>query len=121
MRIIIAGTRTFDNYVLLKRKMDAITRGVKKVVVISGGGQGADKLGERWAYECGHSYEVYHASWEVLGKKAGPIRNSQMLDEGRPSAVVAFWDGKSPGTRDLLLKARALNLQVRVIDITQEK
>jgi hypothetical protein len=119
MRIIIAGTRTFDDYALLKRKMDAITRKAKTVIVISGGEQGADKLGERWAYECGHSYEVYHADWN-LGKRAGPIRNSQMLDEGQADAAVVFWDGKSPGTRDLLLKARALGLPVRVINYTKE-
>lgn len=119
MRIIIAGTRTFNDYALLKRKMDAITRKAKTVIVISGGAEGADKLGERWAYECGHSYEVYYADWNNLGKKAGPIRNSQMLGEGKADAVVVFWDGKSPGTRDLLLKAGALDLPVRIIEYTK--
>jgi hypothetical protein len=113
MKIIVCGTRTFDDYALLCSKLDAITKGVKKVIVVSGGAAGADRLGERWAFERGHSYEVYHADWSQ-GKKAGPLRNSEMVESGA-RALVAFWDGKSPGTKDIIAKAEKAKLQVRVI------
>ena len=47
------------------------------------------------------------AKWDELGRngrKAGPIRNQQMLDEGRPSLVVAFPGGR--GMADMVRRAR---------------
>ena len=51
------------------------------------------------------------AEWHRLGRKAGPIRNQRMLDEGKPDLVVAFPGGT--GTAGMV--ALACKAGVRVI------
>ena len=88
-RVIIAGTRTFADYALMAHKLDQIlSRKLPDVVILSGCCRGADQLGERYAAERGLPVERYTAEWERLGKRAGPIRNQQMVDS-KPDAVVA--------------------------------
>ena len=53
---------------------------------------------------------VYRADWEGLGRKAGPIRNQQMLDEGKPDLVVAFPGGR--GTANMMRIAREAGIEV---------
>jgi len=48
---------------------------------------------EEWAKARGVPCDVHVARWAELGRKAGAIRNQQMLDEGRPTLVVAFPGG----------------------------
>jgi hypothetical protein len=62
-------------------------------VVIAGGARGADTIAAEWAEHRGIPAEVYMADWERLGRKAGPIRNQRMLDDGGPNLVVAFPGG----------------------------
>lgn len=110
MRIIIAGSRTFDNYALLERTMDKLTFKLKKVIVLSGTADGADALGERWALsKIGRVLMRYHPDWEKHGKSAGAVRNAEMV--ANAEALVAFWDGKSPGTKDVISKARKAKLK----------
>ena len=56
--------------------------------------------------------EKYPADWTRYGYAAGPIRNQQMLDEGRPSLVLAFHNDfeHSKGTKDMIDKARKANI-----------
>lgn len=121
MRIIVAGSRDFDDYDLLCEKMDRFVRRLDKgkTVILSGGAKGADRLGERWAYENGITVEVYRADWDKYGKAAGMIRNSEMVENA--SALVAFWDGESRGTADTISKAEQKGLQVRVVKFKKEK
>lgn len=116
MRIIICGSRDFNDYPFLREKMDHLTGSLKKVVVLSGAcPNGADKLGEQWAYDRWHSVERYLADWDKWGKSAGPRRNTEMLDAlGEGGVVVAFWDGESRGTMDTLWKARKRGVKTRV-------
>ena len=121
MRVIVAGSRMFDDYVLLKRTMDKIFAHIKRsktdtsIKVISGGAKGADKLGEQWAYDNMISYQVFRADWTKHGKVAGPIRNQEMIDGGKADALVAFWNGKSPGTKDMIRRARKHKLKVKIV------
>lgn len=43
---------------------------------------------------------------------AGFIRNQQMLDEGKPDAILACWDGRSRGTLDMMNRARRAKVPV---------
>lgn len=115
MRIIVAGSRDFNDYPFLCETMDRLTRKLdkKKLVIISGGAKGADKLGERWAFERMVSVEIFHADWAKHGKAAGPIRNGEMADVA--DVLIVFWDGKSPGTKDMISQANKKGLKVRVI------
>ena len=119
MNIIVAGSRTIDDYDFVKRHLDRLTRKLdltpykSKVVIFSGGDEGVDKLGEQWAYEKRLTCRVFHADWKGKGKAAGPIRNGEMIKQAK--ALIAFWDGKSPGTKDVVEKAEKAELKVRVI------
>jgi hypothetical protein len=52
--------------------------------------------------------ERYPAQWDKFGRSAGPIRNTQMLTEGKPHGVVAFHYclAKSKGTRNMVEQAK---------------
>jgi hypothetical protein len=113
MKVIIAGGRDFDNYDLLREKCDNILQNQDEVIIISGGAKGADLLGERYAKERGYSTEVFPARWEEHGKKAGPIRNQEMAINS--NALIAFWDGKSKGTKHMIDIATDKGLLVRII------
>lgn len=78
-------------------------------VLIAGGARGADTLAEEWAKAQGLPCTVYMADWEGLGRKAGPIRNQRMLDEGKPDLVIAFPGGR--GTADMIRRAREAGVE----------
>lgn len=113
MRIIIAGTRTFNDKGLLFRVMDKLTAPLMEVTVLSGAAKGADALGEEWAHSWYWVVLRYHADWDKHGKAAGPIRNEQMAENA--DALVAFHDGSSPGTADMIERARKHKLRTKVI------
>ena len=115
-RVIIAGTRFFNDYSLLKETADRlladkITAGYS-IVIVSGGCAGADLLGERYAKENGYSIDRYPAEWKECGKKAGIMRNAVMADKA--DALIAYWDGISRGTKNMIDEARKRGLAVRI-------
>lgn len=116
-RIIIAGSREFDNYNLLKEKCDYYLSSLMKlfeIIIVSGHASGADALGERYAKERGLQTELYPADWTAHGKAAGPIRNAEMAQNA--DIMIAFWDGKSRGTKNMIDVAKKRGLNVRVIE-----
>lgn len=84
--------------------------------VIHGGCRGADQLAGEAAAELGIPVQVFPAAWDKYGKAAGPIRNQQMLDEGKPTKVVAFHDDleNSKGTMDMIRRAHRAGISVGV-------
>ena len=115
-KVIIAGTRDFADYKLLKDKCDAILQNRRNhcnIVVVSGTARGADRLGERYARERGYRIDRYPADWDRDGNSAGPIRNAKMADNAH--ALIAFWDGRSRGTKNMIETAKAKGLMVRTI------
>ena len=116
-RVIIAGSRDFTDYRLLCQKCDAILSSKSQdsnIVIISGTARGADRLGEQYAAERGYQIERYPADWERDGKAAGYIRNKRMAENA--DALIAFWDGQSRGTKNMIAIARERNLEVRVVN-----
>lgn len=116
MKIIIAGTRTFNDKNLLFNQMDLIILKfflVENIKIISGTAEGADKLGEEWAKERNFLCERFPPDWNKHGKAAGPIRNAQMADAA--DMCVVFWDGKSKGTKNMIETALSKGLLVKVI------
>ena len=90
-----------------------------QIVIISGAARGADTLGERYAHERGYAVEKYPADWNCDGKAAGPIRNAQMAKVA--DALIAFWDGNSRGTQNMIDLARLKPLPFRVVRFDLEK
>jgi len=101
-RIIIAGSRNFNNYELLKEKCDYYLKNKQadEVIIVSGTARGADQLGERYARERGLQIESYPANWTKYGKRAGYLRNQEMANVA--DGLIAFWDGKSRGTKHMI-------------------
>lgn len=115
MRCIIAGSRDFVDYEVAKAHLDRLFSRRSPYQIVSGGARGADALGERYAKEHDILLRVYPADWELHGKAAGLIRNREMAMNAE--ALVAFWDGESPGTRHMIDTAKKMGLRVRVVRI----
>lgn len=112
-KVIIAGTRSFDDYELLQAKMDHLLSRRCEVEIVSGTARGADQLGERYAAARGFALKRFPADWDTYGKSAGYRRNAEMAEYA--DAAVVFWDGKSKGSKHMIDLARAKGLEVRVI------
>lgn len=119
MRILICGSRHFNDYERLKKEvLNALPIGDHiNTRVISGHARGADTLGERLAGEMGWGLDVFPADWGTYGNRAGPIRNAQMLREGKPDMVVAFRGPNSRGTQNMINQAEKAGIETRIIDI----
>lgn len=108
MKIIIAGGRDFNNLEYMTQVMTFL--GIFPTEVVSGGQKsynketnqsyGADYLGEKWAAGMTVPIKTFSADWITHGRAAGPIRNGQMADYA--DFLVAFWDGKSRGTKNMI-------------------
>lgn len=110
-KVIVAGSRTFQNYQLLRAELDAIKDQVGEV--FCGEAKGADTLGRNWAYENGIKIRSFPADWQTYGKIAGMRRNAEMAQYA--DMLVAFWDGKSTGTQDMIARMEQLEKEVKVI------
>ena len=80
----------------------------------TGTAKGADSLGERYAKENGYDVKLFPPDWKKFGRKAGPLRNKQMAEYG--DMLIAFWDEKSSGTRNMIENATNLGLIVHVVN-----
>ena len=113
-KVIVAGGRDFNNYDLLKSKLDILLANRSPIEIVSGTARGADKLGELYAKKSKLSLALFPADWEFHGKSAGYKRNAQMADYA--DALVAFWDGKSRGTMHMINLAKSAGIHVRVVN-----
>lgn len=113
-KVIVAGTRTFDDYNLLRDKLDKLLVLLNgNIEIVSGGAKGADTLGEKYAKMKGYRLTRKEADWETNGKSAGYIRNEEMAKYA--DKCVVFWDGESKGTKHMIDLAKKNGLEVRVI------
>jgi len=113
MRTIVAGGRDFKDAGLLGITLDSFRQSVSSTVtIISGAARGADSLGEDYALECELNLKRFPADWDIHGKSAGFIRNTQMAEYAE--ALIAFWDGKSRGTQHMIDIALRKGLLVKV-------
>jgi YspA, cpYpsA-related SLOG family len=113
MKLIIAGSRSFTNYQRLCQTLAPERHRITHV--ITGGARGAEQLGYRWAWKHAIRHQVFRADWERFGKSAGVRRNHQMAQAG--DLLLAFWDGRSAGTRHLIGCMQQLGKPVVVIQV----
>ena len=94
MRVLVCGGRDFDDQELAFAALDKFHK--KHVIhcVIDGTAKGADTFGNQWAHANDIDTDRYPAQWNRYGKRAGFLRNTQMLEEGKPDAVIAFKGGR---------------------------
>lgn len=141
-RIIVAGGRNFNDADRLKDELSAIltpyAKGnfdagtftmTYKVIFVCGYARGADTLAEEFARSRGIAVDPYPANWgDIEGKpaheikvgkngkeywtRAGHFRNQEMADNA--DVLVAFWDGKSTGTKDMIKRATLNRLETHI-------
>ena len=110
MAFAVVGTRTFNDYELLKETLDKYV--IKKI--ISGGAKGADKLAEKYAKDNNIDIVIFLPDWAKYGKRAGPLRNILIVNEC--DTLIAFWDGESLGTKSSIDIAKDNNKKLIIID-----
>lgn len=109
MKVAVIGSRTFNDYELLRQTLSKL----EITLVLSGGAKGADSLGEEYANANNIPTKIFLPDWDKYGKSAGMLRNSDIINEAE--IVVAFWDGESKGCKDAIAKANKLNKKVLII------
>jgi hypothetical protein len=104
VKVLITGDRYWDDKEFIRKRMRALEAGT---IVVHGAARGADSLAGEVAEEMGFEVHPYPAAWSTFGRAAGPIRNTQMLDEEDPDIVWGFhdWIEGSKGTRDMMRQA----------------
>lgn len=118
MRVLVCGGRDLDESAVwnwLERfghqdAAEAVGRDERITSVIHGAASGADNAAAGWGEFEGVRVIAYPADWRKHGKAAGPIRNTQMLREGKPSLVIAFPGGR--GTADMIRQAEAADVPI---------
>jgi hypothetical protein len=113
MKVIISGSRSFEDYELLKKENKAFLEGLEEVEIVSGVAMGADMLGIKYAREMNYGIKKFPANWERHGRSAGIKRNYEMACYA--NALICFWDGKSRGTANMIEVARKRGLTVKVV------
>lgn len=116
LRFIIAGGRDFDNYNLLESFCYKVFEQLNiqdddKIIIIEGEAKGADTLARKFAEENNFECLKFPANWDLYGKRAGYIRNTQMANEGKADYLIAFHDGQSSGTRNMIEIMRKKDLE----------
>jgi len=114
MRVLVCGSRHFQDYKLLKDILDA--RDI--TTIIHGAARGADSLAGRYGRETGKDVQDFPADWNKYGRSAGPIRNSEMLKRGNPDCVIAFRGPNSRGTQNMIDQSKKAGIEVVVVDVS---
>lgn len=114
MKLAVVGSRIFDDtfYEEVREKLLFIVARYRVNMIISGGAKGIDTLANNFADEIHMSKMIFPAQWDVYGKSAGMIRNQKIVDAC--DQLVAFWDGKSPGTKNTIELAKEQNKLLKV-------
>ena len=116
LKTIIAGSRDIGSQIARKYISQAVKdSGFNITEVVSGGARGIDHMGEMYAYGNSLDLKVFPANWNEHGKAAGPIRNQEMAKYA--DALIAIWDGKSRGTKNMINNAKKAGLEVFVYEV----
>lgn len=114
MNIGVVGSRTFNNYELLRDNLCYyLYHHEGKHTIVSGGAIGADSLAERFADEFNLEKLIFKPKWDLYGKSAGFRRNIQIIENS--DIVFAFWDGKSKGAQHSINLAKEMSKSLYIV------
>lgn len=114
MKVLVCGSREFsDPFRANLAIIDRIAQ-LPLCEVIHGGARGADQMAATAATRMGHPVTMFAADWKTHGKRAGVIRNLEMLAQ-RPDLVLAFWNEESVGTMHTLTEAYKRKIPVEIV------
>lgn len=94
------------------------------LVVVHGNAPGADSIANHWVIhrqrqDWNVEPEARPAQWTRHGRRAGPLRNQEMVDAGA-DLVLAFIKDNSPGASHLVREARTAGIPVEEFHVTTE-
>ena len=116
--LVVAGGRDFNDFDLHKREVCKLMwkeLAPYEVVIISGEcPRGADYWAKLAAQALKLRYMGVPAEWSTHGKAAGPMRNAYMAEHG--SGLLAFWDGESKGTGNMIGEMKRRSKPVRIVE-----
>lgn len=119
MRVLVCGDRNWNNMNIIERELRKLP---SDTIIIHGAAKGADTIAkfvaERIGLEIINEGKGFPADWKRYGRAAGPIRNQQMINEGKPDLVLAFHENisESVGTKDMVERARKSRIKVLIIE-----
>ncbi|AGM46867.1 SLOG family protein [Pseudorhizobium pelagicum] len=130
VRLIVAGGRDFNDATLMRDSIEEFLAELdfNDLEFVLGGAPGADKQAQELAEEEALPHLVIPAAWYDMTSPcvrrqnshgeynalAGMKRNIKMAEKG--THLIAFWDGKSKGTKDMIDQAKKRNLVVKIIN-----
>lgn len=85
--------------------------------IVCGEAKGPDTWGRELAERLGLQVASFPADWDTYSKFAGYKRNEDMAKyaaEGN-GYLVAYWDGKSKGTKHMIRMAQKYNLGIEIV------
>lgn len=126
MKVLIAGSRTFDDPEFMKAQMYYAFKDEVITEIVHGGQvsykkdgtkYGADYWGGEWAKEREVPVRVFKADWDKYGNSAGPVRNAEMANYLNPSAdaAIVFWNGSSKGSKDMIIRLDRRKVKTHII------
>ena len=115
MRVLCCGDRFWTSYEIIRRELEKLD---DYTVIIEGCAKGADSISGYIARQLNYEVLEFPANWDKYGRAAGPIRNKQMLDEGKPDLVLAFHSDikRSKGTKNMIEQAKKRGIKVILIE-----
>ena len=121
IKLIVAGTRDFIDKEYLWKVLDRYLsqRDPSTVTILDGKARGPDRFGGEYGEAKGMRVLPFPADWDKHGNAAGFIRNEEMAQAG--THLIAFWDGQSRGTKDMIERAQEHGLTIIVISIRPEQ
>jgi hypothetical protein len=117
MRVLVCGGRHFGRKYGDHELMARVLNEIDITEIIHGAARGADSMAGDWGHCSKLPVQAFPADWDTYGKRAGPIRNTQMLKEGKPDLVVAFIAPGSRGTKHMVEIAKKAGVPVKEINI----
>lgn len=123
-RVIVTGSRCFNDFGFLKQELDKLFNENeefvgKEIKIISGVALGTDALAIDYANKHKLTKTLFPANWKRYPRIAGFLRNEDMLSVA--THLVAFWDGKSSGTRHMIEIAKGKGIPVWVFPTRRNK
>lgn len=126
-RVLVTGSRDWEDPVIVHNALwEVWTQEVLRcygwnLIVVHGAcPSGADKAADDWAKRMQRVYQSVHpdphpAKWKEHGKKAGFIRNAEMVDRGADQCLAFYQPGaKNNGTHDTAMRAKAWGIPLKL-------
>lgn len=122
--LLIAGTRTYEDYLEFSTICDRMLSRQDHIMIVSGGANGTDSMAKRYAKDHDIPIKEFQAEWDKYGKSAGYIRNKAMheyISHYMKRGVLLFWDGESHGTKHSIQLSAQYNNPIKIYNFVTKK